>query len=104
MLDQVESIKELGKPFFFFVRVAMKSPWAVEIWNIYSLFMAICGGFSKTHHKTPTKKGLLPKASLWGFWFVFFGPTKKMNNTVMLKGESPNKGPLEHPAATIFLS
>ncbi len=97
MLNQVDSVNWIGRSLFFFVRVAMKSLWAVKKWDIHWLFMAICGGFSKTHHKTPTKKGPF-------FWFVFFGPTKKMNNTVGLKGVSPNKDPLERPTATILLS
>ena len=30
MLNQVDTINEIGKDLFFFVRVAMKSPWAVQ--------------------------------------------------------------------------
>ena len=85
MFDQVDSIKEIGKSVFFFVRVVMKSPCAVKVWDIHWLFMTICGGFSKTHHKTPTKKGPFAEGIPVGLLVRFLWANKENEQHRMVK-------------------
>jgi hypothetical protein len=59
-------------------------------WRKFSFYGRFLKVFAKNLQKTPSAEGIpweekgpfCPRHPLRGFWFVFFGQTKKMNKTL----------------------